>query len=279
MPPKYLSACPADVELRAYLSDELDIATKASLEEHIESCGHCERRLGSLLDSQSFAIFTWSALPFSNSNLDLNSIKQPYTPRYECLGLIDVGGFGSVWKMLDSQFNRLVAVKTLKVRHAMDPSLIRRFFAEAQICSQLTHPFVVPIHDMGYLQDGRPYFAMKLVEGQQLDQAFPHQPQGQDSADWMTRVQAFGSICQAMAFAHDRNIIHRDLKPQNVMIGRHGEVQVMDWGLAKQILEPEQVDSKIDMVPTDDRPIADTVRSGLDDTQVGALGTYAYMAP
>ena len=95
------------------------------------------------------------------------------------------------------------------------------------------HPSIVPVHAMGLLPDGRPYFAMKLVEGETLAVLLQERP---DTAGRrMEMVRIFTQVCQAVAYAHARGVIHRDLKPANVMVGAFGEVQVMDWGLAKEM--------------------------------------------
>jgi len=253
--------CPSDLCLSQYLGGELCVEESHDFESHMEDCGTCESRIQAILAQQTFIV--WGT-EFSRPRSDESEVA-PAIPRYTCIELIDQGGFGMVWKMREHQFNRVVAVKVMKSGCAKNESLVRRFFSEAQICSQLTHPFIVPIHSMGELSDGRGYIAMKWVDGKRLEELYP-----QTIDDWLPRLQTFSNICQAMAYAHEKDVIHRDLKPQNIMVGRHGEVQVMDWGMAK-FLGVENSDSAADVVVTS--------RHDVDKTNQAVLGTYPYAAP
>ena len=151
--------------------------------------------------------------------------------RYRLDGEIARGGMGAVYRATDTAFGREVAVKVLLDKYAPDSFTARRFADEARITGQLQHPGIPPAHDLGTLPDGRPFLAMKLIKGQTLDDLLKSRPD--PSADHGRFVAAFESVCQAVAYAHAHHVIHRDLKPANVMVGGYGEVQVMDWGLAK----------------------------------------------
>ena len=142
----------------------------------------------------------------------------------------------------DGDLGRDLAVKVLLEAHKDKPELIRRFVEEAQIGGQLQHPGVVPIYELGTFADRRPFFTMKLVKGQTLAYLL----QGRtDPADDLPRfLSIFEQVCQTMAYAHTRGVIHRDLKPSNVMVGGFGEVQVMDWGLAKVLPRGGVADEK-----------------------------------
>ena len=111
------------------------------------------------------------------------------------------------------------------------PRVARRFADEARITAQLQHPAIPPVHDLGTLPDGRPFLAMKLIRGHTLEELLRRRPD--PAAERGRFVAAFEQVCQAVAYAHAHGVIHRDLKPANVMVGSFGEVQVMDWGLAK----------------------------------------------
>ena len=151
--------------------------------------------------------------------------------RYQLFGEIARGGMGAVLKGRDPDLGRDLAVKVLLEGHRDKPDLLRRFVEEAQIGGQLQHPGIVPVYELGTFADSRPYFTMKLVKGRTLSALLHERPNPQD--DLHHFVGVFEQVCQTMAYAHARGVIHRDLKPTNVMVGGFGEVQVMDWGLAK----------------------------------------------
>jgi serine/threonine-protein kinase len=196
--------------------------------------------------------------------------------RYQLGEEIGRGGMGTVLRARDPQLGRDLAVKVLRGDSHTDPESLRRFVEEAQVCGQLQHPSIVPVHDLGRLEDGRPFFAMKLVKGRTLAD---HLQERASPADDLPRYLAiFEAVCQAVAYAHSKGVIHRDLKPANVMVGAFGEVQVMDWGLAK-VLRPQGGVTAPAAVTA--ASIVRTVRSAAgDETSHGqAMGTPAYMAP
>jgi serine/threonine protein kinase len=147
---------------------------------------------------------------------------------YKMEGEIARGGMGAIMRAVDQDIRREVAVKFLL--NDADEKLRARFVEEAQITGQLEHPNIVPIHQLGVHQDGRCFFAMKMVKGHSLAEIL----KDEKSKYTLGRLlNIFVSICNAMAYAHSREVIHRDLKPANIMVGDFGEVYVMDWGLAK----------------------------------------------
>jgi serine/threonine-protein kinase len=198
--------------------------------------------------------------------------------RYQLIGEIARGGMGSVFKGRDPDLGRELAVKVLLDPHCDQSELISRFVEEAQICGQLQHPGVVPVYDLGTLGDRRPFFAMKLVKGRTLAAILAGRSSPSD--DLPRLLSIFEAICQTMAYAHARGVIHRDLKPSNVMVGRFGEVLVMDWGLAK-ILPKDGPKREVVSQPATQTIVARVGSQGETDlTVVGsAMGTPAYMAP
>ena len=159
--------------------------------------------------------------------------------------------------------------------------MVRRFVEEAQIGGQLQHPGIVPIYELGTFADRRPFFAMKLVKGDTLAQLLGAR---KGPGDELPRFLAiFESIAQTVAYSHARGVIHRDLKPSNVMVGSFGEVQVMDWGLAKVLPRGGVVDDEKSGKVTDQETVIATARSGSADTDLSragsAMGTPSYMAP
>ncbi len=152
---------------------------------------------------------------------------------YEMLGEIARGGMGVVYKGRDRDLDRDLAIKVLRDRHRHNLELSQRFIEEARIGGRLDHPGVVPVHEVGYLEDKRPYFTMKLVKGRTLAELLAERKSLDDDIPRFLTI--FEQVCQTMAYSHARGVIHRDLKPANIMTGAFGEVQVMDWGLAKVI--------------------------------------------
>lgn len=173
--------------------------------------------------------------------------------RYELLQEIGHGGIGIVYRGRDRHLGRELAIKVLREAYRDAPVARHRFIEEARVGSRLQHPAIVPVHELGWFDDRRPYFSMRLVEGRTFA-ALLHE-RGSPGHDLPRWLGIFEQVCQAMAYAHARGVVHRDLKPANVMVGAFGEVQVMDWGFAKQLPETEA-------------------------SQVGLLmGTPAYMPP
>jgi tetratricopeptide (TPR) repeat protein/tRNA A-37 threonylcarbamoyl transferase component Bud32 len=199
------------------------------------------------------------------------------TGRYLLGEEIAKGGMGVIYRATDTVLGREVAVKVLQQRFALDSGTARRFADEAHITAQLQHPGIPPVHDLGSLPDGRPSLAMKLIKGQTLDELLKARPDV--SAERGRFVAVFEAVCQAIAYAHAHQVIHRDLKPANAMVGAFGEVQVMDWGLAK-VLSARPTETAEPEATT-----AGTLVQSLRDsdglyTEAGSvLGTPAFMAP
>src|SRR6516164_6002295 len=167
------------------------------------------------------------------------SVPRPPVPRrYALKKLLGQGGMGDVWLARDRRLRRLVAVKVMQERWLGNANAVRRFVEEAQLTSQLQHPGIPPVYETGALPDGRPYFCMKVVKGRTLAALLAERRTPGD--DLPRLLGAFEQVCQAVAYAHSKGVIHRDLKPQNVMVGAFGEVQVMDWGLAKDLGAPPE---------------------------------------
>jgi WD40 repeat protein/serine/threonine protein kinase len=184
------------------------------------------------------------------------------------------GGMGRVVRIRDDDFDRPLAMKVLLERTG---DLEDRFQREARMTGVLQHPGIPPVHAMGRLDDGRPYFVMKLIQGRSLQALLRERPS--PAADLPRFVAIFEQICQTVGYAHARGVIHRDLKPGNVMVGAFGEVQVMDWGLAKLI----KGDPTEKPAPVDTQGTVYGLRRAVtaaDATLAGSLlGTPAYMAP
>jgi serine/threonine-protein kinase len=230
--------------------------------------------------------------------------------KYQLFGEIARGGMGAVLRGRDVDLGRELAVKVLLETHKDKPELVRRFVEEAQISGQLQHPGVVPVYELGGFADQRPFFTMKLVKGRTLASllgergrvsapSFPRRTPGADAtglagtpgalatglaADLPRFLSIFESVAQTMAYAHARGVIHRDLKPSNIMVGSFGEVQVMDWGLAKVLPKDRKAADQPPETPEPPVPVSviHTARSDSDaaaSTAGSVLGTPGYMAP
>ena len=199
---------------------------------------------------------------------------------YQIMGEIARGGMGTILKGHDSDLGRDVAVKVLDDEMSKNPAVVQRFVEEAQIGGQLQHPGIVPVYELGLMADDRPYFTMKLIKGRTLLALL--QQRKDPSKDRSRFLSIFEDICQTMAYAHSKGVIHRDLKPANIMVGAFGEVQVVDWGLAKVLNRGGVADER--RAKESLKTIIETVRSGPgssgSDSMIGSvMGTPAYMAP
>ena len=209
--------------------------------------------------------------------------------KYETVGKLGQGGGGQVLKVLDRDLRREVAMKMLLPQHREDGAgipedVLLRFIKEAQATGQLEHPNIVPVHDLGVDGNGHIYFTLKYAQGDSLkdvirgrrdDLMNDEKRRFRDLFSPLQMVEVLIGICQGVAYAHSKGIIHRDLKPENVMMGRFGEVLVMDWGLAKALgknaLPTEQPESVADLTMPD---------GDASQTMEGSIaGTPAYMSP
>ncbi len=198
----------------------------------------------------------------------------PQIPEFPIAAEIARGGMGVVYAAHDRNLDREVAVKTLlPPRPGSEPPLAAalaletsQFEREARITARLPHPGVPPVHAVGTLVDGRPFLVMKLIKGRTLAAELA----AIDCAENLPRlIGIFEQICQTVGYAHSVGIIHRDLKPINIMVGPFGEVQVMDWGLARQINSKDDPDPTGRVAPD----CSDVTVQGI------AKGTPAFMPP
>jgi tetratricopeptide (TPR) repeat protein len=189
------------------------------------------------------------------------------------------GGMGVVYSARDESLGRDVAVKVLHERYLVDSLVGQRFMDEARITAQLQHPGIPPVFEVGRLDDERPYLAMKLIKGRTLEDLLKER--SDPASDRGRFLAVFQQVCQAVGYAHSKHILHRDLKPANVMVGAFGEVQVMDWGLAK-LLQPcgGAAHQPAAGTETIGGTVIQTARPSDSDTLAGSmLGTPAFMAP
>jgi serine/threonine protein kinase len=190
------------------------------------------------------------------------------------------GGLGRILEARDLALDRTMALK--EVRPDRDaPDTRARLVREGRVNGRLEHPGIVPVFGLGCHPDGRPFYVMRLIEGENLDAAVARFHNAGPSPDPTRRPLAlndllthFVAVCDAIDYAHSRGVIHRDLKPANIMLGRFGETLVVDWGLAKPFGPTWR---PIDLVPVEGAPAAP---GGTFETTHGlAVGTPHYMSP
>src|SRR5690554_2192185 len=156
--------------------------------------------------------------------------------RYELGAALGTGGGGSVISAHDRVLGRVVAMKIARPSARHDARAVARFLAEAQITGQLEYPHIMPIYDVGVLDDGRVYYTMRRVDrhslAEVLDGLRERDPEYVEEYTLSRLLGIVKQVAQAVHYAHVRGVIHRDLKPSNIMLGEYGEVLVMDWGIA-----------------------------------------------
>jgi eukaryotic-like serine/threonine-protein kinase len=202
------------------------------------------------------------------------ALQAPLSDRYALGVELGRGGMGCVYEAFDAVLQRQVAVKVLSARAQFSPRSVERFIAEAQITSQLEHPSIIPVHDLGVSPTGESFYVMKRVYGDSLDSILRGLRADEDGARerWPQRrlLGVLVKVCEAVAHAHAYGVLHRDLKPANVMIGKLGEVLVLDWGIAR-LLDWETMERQ---------PSREVHSVSVVQTQDGTLlGTPAYMSP
>ena len=178
------------------------------------------------------------------------------------------GGMGRIYLATDPTLRREVAVKVSTVGQCGEDSM---FFKEAKVLGRLAHPNIVPIHNLGEDRQGRPFYSMKLVKGRTLQAVLKAlRRRGAPKTKRYSRaalISMFHKVCDAVAFAHSKGYLHRDIKPENVMLGEYGEVLLMDWGLAQEMVEGVAVS------------VSSEGGSGEEPAQIYIQGTPQYMSP
>ena len=199
--------------------------------------------------------------------------------KFTNLKAIGAGGTASIISAYEAALGREVAIKVLRPEYRKNPKFLERFIREARATAQIAHPNIVPIHEIGVMENAGIFFTMKKINGETLKDIIDKVRYGNHRymSEYPLRrlLEIFISACQGVAFAHSKGIIHRDLKPENVMVGDYGEVLVLDWGLVKHIKDktpeinfPEQPDIMLD------------IKSGGMQTADGAIsGTPLFMSP
>ncbi len=191
------------------------------------------------------------------------------------------GGLGIVFRGFDRQLHRDVAVKFVRERRRQNPLDVQRFRVEAEITSRLDHPGVVPVHGYGLSENGVPFYAMRMVEGQTLQQCIDEYHRrlreksdpSESSVEFRKLLAGFISVCNTIEYAHNRGVINCDIKPGNIMLGKYGETVVLDWGCAKYVGSAGKAES---VGEESLKPLSDTNSS---EPSGITGGTPVYMSP
>jgi len=220
-------SCPSREELERLAAGA---SGDEAISRHVESCAICQlvtqriRQENALIDE--FAGATSSTTPRAPVKAEW-----PKLDGYEVTSEIHRGGQGIVYRAVQLNTKRIVAVKTLAPRSPIGNRHRRRFEREIEVVAQLRHPHIVTLFDSNVTPDGLHYFVMEYVEGVRLGDHLRCMPE----PSIRSILQLFGTICEAVHFAHQRGVIHRDLKPANILVDREGAPHVLDFGLAKAL--------------------------------------------
>ncbi|MDF1661083.1 MAG: tetratricopeptide repeat protein [Planctomycetota bacterium] len=194
---------------------------------------------------------------------------------YERLDLIGEGGMGRVIRVYDHRLKRYAALKTLSVVNP-NPTELARFFREAQITAGLDHPAIPAVYEAGRDSKGQFFILMRMIDGQTLSKLIKTAHKKSKKGDRRGLIEILGKVAEVVAYAHDRGIVHRDLKPDNIMVGRFGEVMVMDWGIARNLTKEDNSLRDTDLA----RDISELGTVQPNMTVPGkVLGTPGYMSP
>lgn len=173
-------------------------------------------------EHRTLPTLTWTGRPLPGSA----GVDEILGARFDDLGILGVGGMGEVRRVHDRHLDRRVAMKIL--RRGASEAARARFEAESRQMARLEHPAIVPVHDRGHLDDGRPWFTMREVAGRDLGHVLRNEP-----PPLRDRIRFLVRAADAVSHAHHRGVLHCDLKPSNLMITDEGAVLVVDWGLAE----------------------------------------------
>lgn len=291
------TGCPDEPTLRAFARGSLPAETAQQISHHLSGCQRCT------------GVISKTEMQYGNETVTQDSASDDFevkgnpsevppgtlvAGRYLLRNEIARGGMGVVYRAEDTLFGRVVAVKFLAAKCRREAAALARFREEARVTARLQHPGIPPVHDSGTLPQWGPFLAMKVIEGLTLSELLAARKKlDEDLPRW---VQVFEQIALTVGYAHSNGVIHRDLKPSNVMVGEFGEVQVMDWGLAKTLRAPVKAKSAPSETDDSQRPpepatlTSDVTtysssenrvqREDLTVTQDGTiLGTPLYMPP
>ncbi|MCE2983257.1 MAG: serine/threonine-protein kinase PknD [Parachlamydia sp.] len=242
---------------------------------HLFSCIYCQKDCQ--LESPAFFLFC----PYCGKEQQFSKEKgksDDQNQDYQIIKTIGKGGMGEVFLAYDPLCSRQIAIKKIRSDLLGHPHIRHRFLKEAYMTCQLTHPAIMPIYTIQEKNDSA-YYTMPFVEGETLKQIIRKTRIQEKKGEKLNHLGAsihalmriFMTICQGVAYAHSKNVLHRDIKPENIIVGKYGEVLILDWGLAKFIDGRESEDEFND--PSIQHKAKNITRLGK------VVGTISYMAP
>ncbi len=243
-------------------------------------CAYCGARLKNAILSQKGTHEIANASLLKEHIPKVEDISEQFGP-YQILENIGKGGMGEVFLAYDTICGRRLAIKRIRNDLLSNEILQRRFLHEARITSQLTHPSIIPIYAIDS-EKGLIYYSMPFIEGQTLKQLIKRAKE-HDKNRLLPKdphcsipflLRTFLQVCQAVAYAHSKNVLHRDIKPENIIVGKYGQVIILDWGLAT-LIGVENGEKELE-----DLAIPNDILNHKRLTRIGkVVGTIAYMAP
>lgn len=269
------------------MSNETSPSSKSSLSK--KKCPTCGQPIREKEGTQPLTLGTsFSGATLVSGHLPTDDQVQFEIGPYQILNKIGQGGMGEVFLAYDTRCGRRIALKRIRSDLLTHQQMHRRFLKEARITSQLTHPAIIPIYTI-HDEENLVYYTMPYVEGETLKQilrnARAREKQGEKlehtEGTITSLIRIFLSVCQALGYAHSKGVLHRDIKPENVIVGKYGEVLILDWGLAKLINKELIGEKEADKDDDDETEQEESKAHPLHAlTHVGkVVGTISYMAP
>jgi serine/threonine protein kinase len=256
--------CPRSAELAEFLAGKLPRTRTVWISDHVRGCPRCEAALASLdtaPDPLEASLASTIAQGRSSDTVPIHLIelargarrgaaKPDKIGRFEFVGELGSGSYGTVFKARDPQLGRTVAIKILRMGRLGDQEDLDRFLREARSFAQLKHPGIVTLYEIGH-DEGQYYLVEEFVQGTTLSARM-----AADAVPFRDAAELLAQVCDALHVAHRQGVVHRDIKPANILLDAEGRPHLTDFGLAK--------------VEGDEKPMT---HSG------DILGTPAYMSP
>jgi serine/threonine protein kinase/WD40 repeat protein len=234
-----------------------------------------------------FSQYATSLLKSSDAYAPVKSSNSESEDRFRIIRRHANGGLGVVHVAEDKQLRREVAIKQIRTECADSIVYRTKFLQEAEVTGQLEHPGIVPVYALGTDASGRPYYAMRFIRGEEFKvriQSFhaeqKNNPRRFQTSEFRLLLRRFTDVCNAIEYAHDRGVLHRDLKPGNIMLGKHGETLIVDWGLAKPLKQAADPDPWATIGANSESPFKLSDSTPDSATAYGSfVGTPAYAPP